>query len=688
LILTESVHLNIMYFLQKTFKKGFFIFFNVRDSVSDIEKACFLFFDTKNRKYSMIQNMFIITVCPLTRQKGIDTLTYFSASFFEKGSIISIPLRKKIIEGCVLEVKNIEKEKSAVRNASFVLHKIKKQKAHSLLPKEWCTSVKKTADFYAQSYSQTFFSLISPLLFEFYAEKKNENTKKEREKKNISFHSTLFQGFFLDRISLYRTLIREAFAQKSSLCFVLPHREALFHIIPFLEKDCCGHFYSLYSTMTQKKKKEVLEKIHSSPHPVIVFITPHYIFLPRKDFRHYIIENENNELYRTSHSPFIDFRFLIATLAKETKSTLLYADIPLSLSRIYEKKKGLSDEITTGSQKRFTLPVRASIIDRREEKRFSGTPFTCISKELENALSLYSEKKEKTLLIVNRRGLSTTTVCNDCGNTVLCKECDATVTLHKGVSENYFLCHSCGAFRSAKERCLYCNSWKLEALGIGIEKVSEEIKKKFPDIPLFIAVSDVYKNTKELKKILSLYENTTGALLISTLPSLRYIKEKIPFVGIVSLDTLFSLPVFNIQEKIAHILLSLAEKTEKEFFLQTRHSDIDFLITLLSGKIGSFYKEEMFLRKKFGYPPETVLIKISVETRRENMDSLLEEMGSLLTPHGALLSPHTRTTQKNTFIRFFFFRIEEEKWPDETLLSILRTLPPSVTITVNPSDVV
>ena len=127
--------------------------------------------------------------------------------------------------------------------------------------------------------------------------------------------------------------------------------------------------------------------------------------------------------------------------------------------------------------------------------------------------------------------------------------------------------------RDTLETCRKCNSWKLRDFGIGIDKISEEIKTKFQDIEIFEINKNNISTSAQIKKVIENFYQTKPSILISTELALPYLYKKIDTTIIASFDSLFSIPDFHIKEKIFNIMLNIKNITKNLFVIQSRNKD-------------------------------------------------------------------------------------------------------------------
>lgn len=628
--------------------------------------------------------MYCIHVVPISRGTSVSELTYYSAVAYQEGSFIQVPIRGKERLALVLSSEHVRNVKASLRKNTFALQKIRKQKSVQCVTQAFVRAVEKTAEYHATTVGAVLFAAIpKALLAEDVMREQPEVTKPKLRGYIVP---RLYQGLAKDRIDFYRTSIREAFAADGSVFITTPTITDAERVYTQLAGGIENYSYIIHGNITQKKQRETINSILSSEHPVFIVAPYQYLAIPRHDLATIIVEREGSMLYRSRNRPFLDARILVHELAAQLGGQLYLADLPLRIESIHRRECGEYEEIVTGHH-RMHFPTRSEIINLQGVATSPKKTFRVLSRTLLDRMRETSAHGGRTFLYVARRGLSPITLCRDCGTVVTCNECGVSVVLHKGKEENYFLCHSCGALRHARERCKNCRSWRLEAFGIGTELVEREVRHIFPEHDVFVLSSDTSNTHKKTQKIIDNFYSSPQAILIGTEMALPYLNKHIPLIGIASLDSLLSLASWNIYERIAATLTRLREIAGEHLLLQTRRPEADILKTILSGNFSGFYRSELKARKALGYPPYTVIVKVTVLGTQENVHEKMEEAIDLLSPYELIPFSRTLKAPAGKYSLHGFVRVTREHWPDEALLKRLRMLPPSYTVSVDPGSI-
>lgn len=158
------------------------------------------------------------------------------------------------------------------------------------------------------------------------------------------------------------------------------------------------------------------------------------------------------------------------------------------------------------------------------------------------------------------------------------------------------------------DHCLTCGSWKLTPLGISTETTVSELAELFPEQPLFVADADM--TPTQITSMVASWKKSKRGMLVATSVILPYI-ETVSVGCIVSMDTLLSLPHYTGSEHALQTALHVLEKITTTAIIQTRSVTHEVITTIRDDNSYEFINHERTMRKQFGYPPATILIKIT-----------------------------------------------------------------------------
>ncbi|MDE1941018.1 MAG: hypothetical protein KGI66_02780 [Patescibacteria group bacterium] len=644
--------------------------------------------------------MNIITVIPLSRAKVAEELSYFTSAEVPVGAIVAVPLRSKSIHAVVTKAEKAEDLKSYIKSAPFQIRKLGRVKAAAFFPAEFVAAARELAETYATTLGAVIDSVIADVLLD-NASKIQAPLPRQaslivggdapaagRAKHGSAGSERIFavQGDDADRMSSWRSLIRQEFARKRSLAIYVPTIEDCINIFSELEKGIEGFIFALHSGLGKKKTIETWAKIADTDHPIVVVATGAFSLLPRGDIDTVILERENGRGWMGQKSPYLDMRHAIESIARSRRQTVFLAD---SYLRTETLARVDAEEVDRGSpfKWRSISDARDSLIDMKAYKAVENR-FKVVSPELERLIAANREDSTHLFMLTLRRGHSTLTVCDDCETVVLCHSCSSPVVLHTSPEsgKNFFMCHKCGERRSAEENCAVCGGWRLTPLGIGIERTEEEIRARFPGIELFKIDADATKTDKQVHEALQRFRDRPGSILLGTELALLHLTEKVDHVAVVSIDSLFALPDYRMQEKIMYMLVRLRSQAARSILVQTRKPEEKVFEYGLKGNLSDFYRQTIADRKQFGYPPFTTLVKITIEGRKESIANQMAEIQAKLAPNEIDIFPAFTSTLKGKSVIHGLMKVESHAWPDPDLAGKLRALSPGVSVRINPES--
>lgn len=662
--------------------------------------------------------MNIITVIPLSRQKGLDRLSYFTGEEIPVGAIVTVPIRSKSVSAIVTETRLAQDLKIEIKNAPYEIRKLERMKSVAFFPPAFVDACRSLAEYYATGLGAVIDALVSNALLEnsgkipppLPVQSDLWNGGGASSKKADETYA--MQGDSLDRTSTWRSLIRQEFARKRSIAFYVPTLEDARNVFDALQKGIEGYIFMLHGGLTEKKAVEAWKSIANTAHPVVVVATGSFSLLPRSDIDTVVIERENGRGWIGQKTPYIDLRHALETIARKQRQTVYLADSLLRTETLYRldkheiseaspfKWRSLSDarDILVSMRKELTsagggasTTSSESILSRSREdvpEREDDGKFRVLSSELEELIQINHDGNSHLFILAIRRGNSPITVCGDCEALVTCNNCSAPMTLHtsKESGRNFFMCHKCGERRSANETCKNCGSWRLVPLGIGIEKVEEEIKAKFPEVDVFKIDADSTKTDKQIAETMEKFNAKPGSILIGTEMALSHLGDSIDHVAIASLDSLFALPDFRIQEKVMYLLIRLRAIASRTFLVQTRRPEEKAFEYGLKGNLSDFYRANLAERKQFAYPPFTTLIKITLEGKKDAIAEGMAEIQKILAPHEIDIFPAFTATIRGKSVIHGLIKLENGRWPDSDLAEKLRSLPIGASVKVNPES--
>lgn len=631
--------------------------------------------------------MYAYDVIPITKGILKEKLTYFSLKDIPLGSIVEVPIRKKIVKALVTGKNNVSEIKSQLRGADFSVRKIGAVKVKNLLSPQFISSAEELARFFVSSTGAVLNNLIPKSILEISEKLKNNSAPAKNYPKN-SHEKLTIQADEDDRFTTYRNLIREEFAKNFSVLFIVPTLEDLNKAQKILEKGIGDFTFCFWSGMTKKELEKKWNKAVSLKHPVLIIATPQFMFLPRDDFNTIVVERENSSAYKQLVRPYLDIRIFAENLSKKMGIRLVFGDFLLRTEIVWRQKNLEFAELTPMKFRSVSSANQEIIFLNKPKSEEKSKEFSPLSPELIKLIESSQKNNEQIFIFGLRKGLSPLLSCSDCGKIVECPNCSTPIALHEENGTRKLICHKCGTKKEVVKKCANCQSWRLFGFGIGLGLLEKEIKNQFPKAKIFRLDKEKTKTPKQAGRVIEEFTNSTGAILIGSEMALFYLNEKVDNVVCATADALFSIPDFRINEKILSLMLRLRSLARKNFFIQTRLPDLPLWQKLISGSLLDFYREELEVRKSLSYPPFSLLIKIVIQSsQKTTAEKEAEKASEILKDYQSITYPSFISKIKGKFIMNVLLKIDPASWPNEELLNILNSLPPKLAIKVDPENI-
>lgn len=634
----------------------------------------------------------IVSVIPLSKSLPKDHLDYFSTKNISVGDIVEISIQTKTHKALVIHVHDAQSQKAELKDAHFQLKAIKNIVGSSPFSPTFLATLHQLKPYYIGTTSQIFSESISHVILQ-NLEKLQVKIVKEKEKNKFIKEKLIFQKPWNERIALYKTIIRESFAKGESIRFIAPTIQDIKLLEESLSKGIQEYCVVIHSKKTQHAIIHAWKTITEHSHPICIIQTSQFLCVPRHDVGTIILEKENSHHYQQNRKPYIDGRILTELYAHNENIKLIMSDTLLRTETLIRYQ---NQELMSFDRPFFRIQSEAEhiVVDMRKEENTKKI----ISDEVYQAIKNAYQKNKKIILFALRSGLATTTICNDCGTTQTYKNTPLTLHIHKNTGERFFKSKKYGKEFRSNIICQHCGSWNLQSFGIGTETIKEELKTRDEKFNIITVDQNHNYKPKEVESAIELFESSKqGAILITSQLGLSYISQSVDMSCIISFDTLFNIPQFNMYEKITHIVMDISSHTKELFFIQTRYKDQKITSILQSKKLFDFFEYDTEERKFWEYPPFSVLIKMSYEGPTHEIASI-EHYIKQKFKDNELFVYHTKSKHPSKSITTVILKISSDIWtfpwkqskyPEKALhlRNILELFPPSWSIEVNPQSI-
>jgi len=632
--------------------------------------------------------VYIVTVIPITRGAFKEHLSFFSKTELPEGSIVDVPVRNKPTPALVIGVKEAREEKLSIRGSSFSLKKITPKTIRHIVPRTTVEALKETAMWHALGLGEVLAHFSpSAVIRTNFSIKDTASEQKEGPAADV----LALQAEYEERMRMYRSLAREAFARNESVLIISPTIAEAETLYEKLHRGIEDQVLLVTSASTKKAILAAWKRAAEDPDPLLIIATHSFITIPRKNLQAIIIERESARSYVSRERPHLDTRIAAEHIASKNASRIIFADFPLRMDTRARLQSGELEELTR-LQVSAQSSGRVQIVDARTPKdpdaQKQKKKFSVFTDAVRTAIESEIKRGGRVFLYASRRGLAPVTVCNDCGTPITDPSTGTPMTLHKTGEGNVFLSFYSGAILPSNTSCTHCGSWNLVSLGVGVERVVEEAEKLFPDTTVFSLTADSAPTHAKAKKIQKYFFNTPRALLVGTDRALPYINEPVELTAVISIDSLLSITAWRAHEYALNTLFYLRDRTQDVLFIQTRLPDNPVMGAIAHGNPTEFIRNELKERHTFGYPPFSLFIGLSWNGTEKAVEKATEKLQELLKTWDTVGPLPPRQIAKNKYMARMVIRCERDTWPDMSLVTLLKSLPREISITVDPDEIV
>ena len=369
---------------------------------------------------------------------------------------------------------------------------------------------------------------------------------------------------------------------------------------------------ALHSALSDGEKYDEWRRIYRGEASIVIGARS-AIFAPLNDIGVIIIDEEHSDSYKQSDSnPRYNAKDIALLRSKYHKCPVVLGSATPSLETMARAKKGVFKLLELPNRVNGKSLPKVSIIDMNERKKSKGY----FSFELLNSIKDRLDKNEQIILLLNRRGYSNFVTCKNCGYTFKCPNCDITLTYHK--SSNTLRCHYCGYGEKVYKKCPECKEESLSNLGVGTQKIEEELSKLFPNSRILRMDYDTTSRKGMHEEMIEEFKDHKYDILLGTQMVAKGLDfSLVTLVGVINADTSLNIPDFRSSENTFSLLSQVAGRSGRsektgEVIIQTFNPDHYAIDLVKTHNYLGFYEKEMNIRRMLKYPPYYYLCNIRV----------------------------------------------------------------------------
>jgi primosomal protein N' (replication factor Y) len=391
----------------------------------------------------------------------------------------------------------------------------------------------------------------------------------------------------------------------------------------------------LHSAFTDAERAAQWRRIRCGEAGVVVG-TRSGVFAPVRDLGLIVVDEEHDTSYKQEETPRYNGRDVAVVRAQAAGACVVLGSATPSLESRYNAERGKYTLLVLPERIEQRPMPTVELIDMRLE--FLATRKQAVfSRRLIEEVGARLESGEQTMLLLNRRGFSSFVACRSCGERVQCVNCAVTLTFHR--RDRRLLCHYCNYAEKVPTHCPKCHSEHIYFLGIGSERVEEELHREFPTARIARMDRDTITTKRHYESILAGFREGSFDILVGTqMIAKGHDIPNVTLVGVVSADVGLGVPDFRAAERTFQLLTQVAGRAGRGdrpgiVLIQTINPDHYAIRFAAAQDYELFYRKELEFRRLMRYPPFSALANLLVRSQsQEEALRMAGELGRLLTP--------------------------------------------------------
>jgi primosomal protein N' (replication factor Y) len=362
------------------------------------------------------------------------------------------------------------------------------------------------------------------------------------------------------------------------------------------------------------------------------------VFAPVPGLGVVVVDEEHDPSFKQEEKLRYQARDLAVVRAKQAKALVVLGSATPSLETLENARRGRYQKLTLKVRVDDRPMPEVSLVDLRLLRPKDGAPTgeepPILSPPLTEALEETLSRGQQAILFLNRRGHSTFLLCEVCGESVRCTECDVCLTHH--LSSRKAMCHYCGYEGPVPEACPSCRGPLLK-LGLGTEKVEAEVAAAFPKSRVARLDRDSATTSEKLTDLLAAFARREIDVLVGTqMVAKGHDFPGVTLVCVVMADTSLAIPDFRAAERTFQLLTQVGGRAGRgadkgRVLVQTYNPDSEPVRCVLANDFDGFSTRELARRRALAYPPYTRMAGLRIEGEDPGRTALVAKtLGDLM----------------------------------------------------------
>ncbi len=412
------------------------------------------------------------------------------------------------------------------------------------------------------------------------------------------------------KTELYITLARRLMDQGLSVIYCVPEISLSSQIYERLHAVFGQELVIYHSRLTAPQRLHAWKRFYEGGARIAVG-TRSAIFMQCPRLGMMIIDEEHDGSYKEHSTPRYNARRVALWRSRSENALLVLGSATPSVETLYAAGRGVFAMHRLAERFGGAALPEIEIVKLRGAKK----PGMLLSNTLKVAAKRALDRKEQVILLLNRRGFAPVVLCESCGATESCPQCDISLNLHR---DGRLLCHYCGYTRPVKTECAACGAKTLVNLGSGTQRMEETVVDTFRDVKIFRLDQDSSRKKGASYDLLEkMKEGDIDVLLGTQMVAKGFDFPNVSVVGVLLADIGINMPDFRAAERVFALLTQVAGRCGRgdkpgRVIVQTVNDEHPLFAFLKNHDYEGFYRGEIETRRALGYPPFTRIARLLV----------------------------------------------------------------------------
>lgn len=460
------------------------------------------------------------------------------------------------------------------------------------------------------------------------------------------------------KTNIYLKMAENALKRHLSTILLVPEIALTGQLVQAFQNVFTTKVIVMHSKQTEAERHLIFEKLLSTDEPVVIIGARSALFAPLSNIGLIIIDEEHENSYHQDNPPRYSAVRVASFMAKTIGCSLVLGSATPKVEDFKIASEHNSVIKLTEKAKTDAVKPAIQIIDFKNRDNFTKNKY--FANSLLSAITSNLERGRQTLIFHNRRGSAPLTICESCGEEILCPNCYLPLTLHADTYE--LVCHTCEYHIRVPVACPKCGAPGLIHKGFGTKLLEAELRKLFPKARIKRFDAD-NKKGEGLEAVYTEVKNGEVDILVGTQTLAKGLDlPRLATVGVVQADAGLSLPDYMAEERAFQLLTQVIGRVgrghikDTEVFIQTFRPEHPVLKFASDEDYLGFY--EYMIKKRFraGFPPFKYVMKLEITMKTEAIAiKKIQELARTLSKNKSLLvSPpqpafHERTARGYTW---------------------------------------